>query len=159
MPVQTTYNLEMGIAYAGQRADLSPWIDRISKVAEGSDIDYGLAVVQGTEDNQAVLPSGTGGNFLGITEQTNAGVADDSNEFAYRENNEMTIARKGRFYAICEDGCDPFDDVFFRHTAGGGGSVIGAFRTDADTASADQVANAIWTTTAAAGELGVIEFA
>jgi len=68
----------------------------------------------------------------------------------------MNIIDFGRMYAVCEDGCVPGDDVFFRHTTGTG-TTIGAFRTDDDTNTADQVAGATWETTTSAGGLGIIQ--
>ena len=68
----------------------------------------------------------------------------------------LAIMKSGRIYALCEDGCVPGDDVFFRHTTGTG-TEIGALRTDADTATADQITGATWETTTAAGEIGIIQ--
>lgn len=154
-PVQTSYSAEHEKGVAGQRADLG-LVDIQSKVAEGSDINFGLAVVRGTADNQAKLPSATGQAFLGITEYTTAWAADASDIHLYQENREMNVFDFGRIYAICEDGCSPGDDVFFRHTTGTG-TTIGAFRTDDDTNTADQIAGATWETTTAAGALGIIQ--
>lgn len=155
MSVQTSYSLEYTPGKAGNRADLSGFYDSISKAAEGGDISVGLGVVKGTADDQAKIPTATGGVFLGITQRSTAGVANASDVQVYAEKSAMTIGRKGRFWAVCEDGCIPGDDVYVRHTAPG---TLGTFRTDADTAKADQVVGAQWVTTATAGNLAVIEF-
>ena len=155
-PVQTSYSAEHVVATVGQRADLGLF-DIISKAAEGSDINFGLAVVRGTGDDQAKLPSTTGQAFMGITEYTTAWAANASDVHLYQENREMNIVDFGRVYAICEDGCVPGDAVFYRHTTGTG-TTIGAFRTDADTATADEVNGATWETTASAGGIAIINF-
>ena len=58
MPVQssTDYSAAHNAAFEGQRANLG-LINIKSKVAQGSDIPFGRAVVRGTADNQAILPS------------------------------------------------------------------------------------------------------
>ena len=58
---------------------------------------------------------------------------------------------------IVEEDVTPDDDVFFRHSgAGASPEAIGRFRTDADTANADQVNSARWLTSAVAGGLAVL---
>ncbi len=55
-----------------------------------------------------------------------------------------SLVRKGRVWVVVEEAVAVGDDVYFRHTAGGGGSELGAFRNDADTASCDQLTQANW---------------
>ena len=156
MPVQDAYTAEQEVAHEGQRADLG-LIDIISKAAEGSEINFGRAVIRGTSDDQAKLPSATGQAFMGVTEFTTAWAANASDVHLYEENREMNIVTFGRMWVITEEAVVPGDPVFFRHTAGGGGSIIGRFRTDADTASADQIVGATFETTAGAGALAMIK--
>lgn len=155
MPVQTSYLAEHATAFEGQRSDFGLF-DIQSKAAEGSDINFGLAVIRGTADDQAKLPSAAGQAFLGITEYTTAWSANASDVHLYKENQEMNIVDFGRVWVICEDGCVPGDSVFYRHTTGTG-TVIGAFRTDADTATADQIDGASFETTASAGGLALVQ--
>ena len=153
--VQNSYDLEHAEGFVGQFADLQ-LTNVISRSVETAEIDFGLAVVRGTADDQCILPSATGQSFLGITARTIAGDADTAGDRKYQVNESANILDEGVIYAICEDGCSPGDDVFFRHTTGTG-SVIGALRTDADTATADQISNAVWDTTTAAGEIGRVK--
>lgn len=155
-PVQTAYEANHEPAFAGMRADLG-LVDIISKAAEGSDINFGLAVVQGTADDQAILPADAAGLFLGVTEYTTAWAANASDVHLYEENREMNILGFGRVWVVCEDGCVPGDDAFYRYAAGAGGTVIGAFRTDVDTASAAAVPGGTFRSTAAAGELAILQ--
>lgn len=155
MSVQTSYTQAHEAGFPGQIANLEV-SNVFSKNAEVL-LDFGLAVVRGTADDQATLASATGGSFLGLTVRTTAGTADTAGELKYQIGDSVNILDKGVIYAICEDGCVPGDTVYFRHTSGTG-TVIGALRTDADTASADLIANATWETTTTAGSIGQVKF-
>ena len=155
MSIQTAYVNEHIEGFVGQYADLQ-LTNVISRSVETAEVDFGLAVVRGTADDQCILPSATGQSFVGITARTIAGTADTAGDRKYQVGETANLLDEGVIYAICEDGCIPGDDVFFRHTSGTG-TVIGALRTDADTASADQIANAVWVTTTAAGEIGRVK--
>lgn len=67
--------------------------------------------------------------------------ADDPN---YPAQEAVKVMNKGRIWVAIEEDIAVGDDVYFRHTAGAGGSKLGAFRNDADTATADQLTNARW---------------
>lgn len=155
MSVQTAYTNEHIPGFVGQYGDLetSNILSRSAEVV----LDFGLAVVRGTADDQCKLATATGGSFLGITGRTIAGTADTAGDRKYQVGESVNILDLGTIYAICEDGCTQGDPVYFRHTAGTG-SVIGALRTDADTATADLIPNAVWDTTVAAGEIGLVKF-
>ncbi len=155
MSVQTAYALEHEEGFVGQCADLQ-LTNILSRSVEGAESDFGLGVVRGTADDQCILASATGGSFVGITVRTLAGIADTAGDRKYQVGESANLIDEGVIYAICEDGCVPGDDVFFRHTTGTG-TVIGALRTDADTATADQIANAVWVTITAAGEIGRVK--
>lgn len=73
------------------------------------------------------------------------------------ELEEATVLRRGRVWVVVEEAISIGDDVFFRHTAGGGGTEIGAFRTDADTATADQVTQAEWLSETAGAGVALLE--
>ena len=155
MPVQTSYDSEHAEGFVGQLADLQ-LTNVISRSVETTEVDFGLAVVRGTADDQCILPSATGQFFVGITVRTIAGTADTAGDRKYQPNESANLLDEGVIYAICEDGCIPGDDVFFRHTVNTT-EVIGALRTDLDTDKADQIANAVWVTTTAAGEIGRVK--
>lgn len=156
MSVQTSYAAEHIPGFVGQYADLQ-LSNVFSRSVETAAVDFGLAVVRGTADDQCILPSATGQSFLGITGRTIAGTADTAGDRKYQVGESANILDEGLIYAICEDGCTQGDPVFFRHTTGTG-TVIGALRTDADTATADEIPNAVWDTTVAAGAIGLVKF-
>ena len=149
------------LAYADQgqllevmKAD-SGFDDIISLLAEGI-IPFGRLVVAGTDlDRQGELPVLTGDvtnlkKVRGISVHTHAiesefpggGVTPAS----YKDEDAMSIMRKGRIAVQVEEAVTPDDAVFVRFASGGGGSELGRFRTDADTASASELANAKYVT-------------
>lgn len=122
--------------------------------AEDSDLPFGLAVVQGTADNQVKLAVATGGDFRGITVR-NLSVSNDSATglAAYADGEAVTYRNFGSIVVVAEVAVTKDDPVFFRHTAGAGGTVIGSLRNDADTATADAITGAYFAETAAIGDL------
>ncbi len=150
MPVQTTYAAEHEAAYEGQRANLS-LINIMSKVAEGSDINFGRAVIRGTADNQAKLPSAAGQEFIGVTELTTAWSVNESDVHLYSEYREMNIIDFGEMWVQTEEAVDPGDPVRFNFSITGGG-VIGRFRSS-DDGYCDLIDGATFETTAAADTL------
>lgn len=156
MPVQTSYASEMEEAFEGQRANLG-LVNILSKVAEGSDIPFGRAVVRGTGDGQALLPSTTGQAFLGVTEFTSAWAENGSNLHLYAQYREMNIINFGEVWVYTEQSVVPGDDVFFRHTADTAPlDVVGRFRKDTSGGDADQIVGATFETTTAAGGIAKI---
>ena len=155
-PVQTAYQATLDAAFEGQKTDLG-MVDIISKLAEGGDIDFGRAVVRGTDDGSAILPSVTGEDFLGVTEYTTAWAANASDIHLYQQYREMNIVRVGRIWVWTEQAVVPGDPAFFRYAAGAGGTVIGRFRKDVDTASADAIPGATFESTAGAGSLAILQ--
>ena len=155
MAVQTSYELAHAEGFVGQLADLQ-LTNVFSRSVETAEIDFGLAVVRGTADDQCKLATATGGKFLGLTVRTIAGTADTAGARKYQVGESANILDEGVIYAICEDGCVPGDTVYFRHTAAGA-EVLGALRTDADTSDADLIPNAVWETTTAAGAIGRVK--
>ena len=156
MSVQTAYDFKHAEGFVGQMADLQ-LTNVLSRTVEGAEIDFGLAVVRGTTDTECILPSATGQSLLGITVRTVAGTADTAGVRKYQVDESANILDEGVIYGICEDGCTQGDPVYFRHTTGTG-TIIGSLRTDADTATADLIPNAVWDETIAAGEVGRVKF-
>jgi hypothetical protein len=148
MSVQTSYELDIakglpGLIYALAPADV---VTRAVETAAG--VPFGVAVSQGTGDNQAVLG---GTSFLGVSirslEQEGAA---NTGAIQWDEQEAMGILRTGYIYVTCPAGCVPGDLVKYTDATG----VLDA---GAAAAGETQLTNAAWQTTAAAGELGVIK--
>ena len=108
MAVQTSYELAHAEGFVGQFADLQ-LTNVFSRNVETAEIDFGLAVVRGTADDQCILPSAIGQFFLGITARTIAGTADTAGDRKYQVGESANILDEGVIYAVCEDGCTPGD--------------------------------------------------
>ena len=123
-----------------------------------SNIAFGRAVVRGTDDNQALLPSTTGQAFLGVTEMTTAWTEQADGDHLYEEYRKMNIIDFGMVYVYTEQSVVPGDSVYFRHTADTAPlDIVGRFRKDTSGGDADQVIGATFETTTAAGEIAIIK--
>lgn len=157
---QTTMTQDPAIGYPGQLADNGSQPDLSGIVEEANGISPGLGVVWGTAGRQVSLPSAafTDADFAGFSVRKHKArqdlAVDDAED--YQDEESMPLLRDGRMIVEVEDAFVVGDPVFVRHTVGTG-SVIGAVRTDADTASASQVTGARFVSAGGAGELGVIE--
>lgn len=119
--------------------------ETLARLADAN-IDAGLGVVEGATPGQtAAAPTAaadvTGGHFLGVTMDP-----EFKNEIgaaaAYLAGDQISILEEGFIPVVVEEAVAYNDDVFVRHTANGGNTTLGAFRTDADSSNAVQVPNA-----------------
>jgi len=154
MAVQTAYDFKHKEGFVGQFADLQ-LTNVISRTVEGTEIDFGLAVVRGTTDTECILATATGGSFLGLTARTIAGTADTAGDRKYQIDESANIIDEGVVYAICEDGCTQGDPVSFRYVAGAG--QLGGLLSTPVASETDVVPNAVWDTTTAAGQIGRVK--
>ena len=126
-------------------------ITQAELVAFGQEIPFGVGLVAdpraAVEGNQARLPrlaaEITGGPFLGVSFRDSS---IESNENGYPDKSAVPIVHRGRIYPLIEDPNDVTPEgmpaVYCRFAAGAGGTQLGAFRTDDDTASCALVPNA-----------------
>lgn len=120
-------------------------------------IPFGLAVVKrtgaGTTDRSCMLPSAAGQILLGIAERqtqlTNPVAPDDK----IAPLSIMSVGHQGTWYVKVEVDVDAEDPAFFRHTASGSNTLLGAWRNDADTATADAATGCKFKTSALAGNI------
>lgn len=156
--MQTTYSAQPARAFAGMLDAMLEGASTLSRFNEESaSIPYGVMVAQGTAENQIANLSGTGDDFLGVTihEHTEIDSAGEAAEIE-ADGGKASILRKGRIWVVVEEAIALTNDVYFRHTAAGA-EVLGAFRTDADTADADQLTNARWLTTTSGAGVALLE--
>lgn len=134
-----------------------------TSTSDTDEIPFGRAVVRdtaGASDKSVKLPSGSGDVFVGITlyQQNHVDNTDTNGEQAWQVDVEFPTLYIGQVWVKPEETVAPEDPVFFRHTSGGGGSVLGKFRKDADTASATQAKNARYVTGGTSSDFVLIEF-
>lgn len=124
----------------------------------GNPIPFGRGVVAGATPPLGVLPSITGFLFEGISRHKAKVAPNDGTGAKYEAGEAISVVRKGRVWVLAEDVIALDDDVYLRHTLGGADQVPGRFRTDADTARADQITNARWVSvTSGVNELAQLE--
>jgi hypothetical protein len=119
-----------------------------SMVAELDGVGYGLCVIQGTDEDQAVLPSGdfNVANVRGMVMQAHELEMDypTTGKYegeTYSEGELMSIAREGEFYvkAIGTE-ITRTDAVYVQHTENGDAKV-GMFRNNVDGSNAKDVSS------------------
>ena len=138
------------IGFHGQQNSAFPaWID--SQHAEGGDIGFGVAVVRGTADDQAALPTAgfVTGDIVGVTLRSQASEVDSANAVtAYAENNAMSVLKTGRIYLTVSDGATRGDPAYVVVNTGEIVSTVG---------SNVLLTGATWVTSAGAGEVAELE--
>lgn len=154
---QLAHTINMPVARAGNVADSSDMQDTISRLVEdAAGALAGTLMVPGTDaEAQAIVPTTTGevtnGAALGVA------VYDASKEPArtaaalaagaeYDVEQALPILSAGRIWVLCDAAATIAvgDAAFVRFAAGAGGSVLGTFREDADTATAVALPNAVF---------------
>lgn len=131
----------------------------------GNPVPFGRGLARGGSPGLAVLPSATSFVLEGVSTNRAKALPKDNTvsppqtgTARWNEAESMTVLRRGRIWVIPEDAVTITDDVYVRHTQGSqSNQTPGRFRTDADSAKADQVTNARWLTAAGAGELALLE--
>lgn len=148
---QLTYDLQTEVAVAGMQADMNP--SEINSYNATVALDFGLMVSKvAGDDDGAELPTASTADMIGVTVRDLTKVSGD-----YQIGDAASVMKKGKVYVKVEEAVTPDDDVFVRFANGAGGTVKGIFRTDADTATAVQVTNAKFMTSADAGGVAVID--
>ena len=161
--IQTSYSIDMLVAFAGQLADLND-NEAVSGNLEGAiNIPFGIGLKKGAADDGYVVPSGSTDVCNGISVHTHAidniGLSGLSPATAGIQPGEMfTVLRRGYIYVKVEEAVVRGDPVFMRYAAGAGGTILGSFRKSADTATAALVKGAQYLSTAASGGIAKIFF-
>ena len=149
---QTAYSLEHDVAVSGGLADVNNTSrDTYNNPVDEIKFGHMVAKVSGDDDG-CEQPDSAGADLLGVSLRK---ISTENDKYAAKS--AVAVLRRGQVFVEVEEAVTPDSDVFVRHTAGGGGSELGIFRTDADTASAVQITNARFKTSAAAGKVAVLE--
>ncbi len=131
--------------------------DTISRLAEdAAGVGAGTFLVPGTDaENQAIVPTSateiTDGDGLGVamfdaSKEPAQTAAAETAGHEYDVEQAVPVLGKGRIWVLCDDAATitANSQAFVRHMAGAGGSDLGRFREDADTASAAALPNALF---------------
>jgi hypothetical protein len=93
-------------------------------------------------------------DFEGIAMYDASHMIERDQETEYVDKDSVPVIRKGAVYVITEDACTPSDDVYVRISGTG---QLGAFRSDADSASAVKITNGRFSRTSTANGLNILE--
>lgn len=149
MSPQLSYDHEMQKAIPGMVSDLT---DKtiISRAAEG-DVDFGLALVQGTDPQKQVKVPTASAVFEGVSAERFYIEQDlATGEGVNKDGESVAVLRKGRIWVHIDQDVAINDPVYFRHTSSLGKE--GYFRKDISGGEADLVPTAIFRRTATAAE-------
>lgn len=120
-------------------------------------IPFGLGVAQSsTANDQAHLPVASGETVIGISVLDQSIPIDDNDVHQYTAGSVLGIMRQGRIWVIPEDNVTIGGSVYIRHTASANGTQFGAVRSDVDGATAAQLTQATFATTATGGNPAVV---
>jgi hypothetical protein len=157
MAVQTTYVLDKGIGFAGQILN-AEFAQKISRIAAGA-IPFGRGVSRRASPadtpEQVGLPAATGdvsATFRGVSLRDESRKANTG----YEVNDPVGIGRKGVFVVEVDEVVLDGEAAFCRHASGAGGTTLGRFRNDADTATATAVPTGVFRGVTIAGPDGVL---
>lgn len=156
MTVQTSYALDKALGLPGCVADTYP-SGKDSKLAVAA-VPFGRCVVRRAAETaeQCNLPSAS----TDVTARPRGiSVLDATRKpgTAYEANDAVTYLRKGRIWVEVEAAVAVDGDVFVRFAAGAGGTALGAFRGDADTATAVALPTAKFLTATSGAGLALVE--
>jgi hypothetical protein len=155
--MQTVHAIDMPGARAGLVADSATVRDVISRLCEdAAGAAAGTLQVPGTTaETQAKAPSTavsiTDGDGLGVVmydaskaPATTAAALAAGNEYDTKQT--LPLVAKGRIWVRCDPAATIVANTpaFVRFVAGAGGTVLGRFRQDVDTASAAALPNAVF---------------
>jgi hypothetical protein len=159
MAVQTSYAQNMLPAFPGMKADLAPGYARSMAQGEASaEVPFGVAVAQGSADDTCILPSGSGAKIVGVAlHSATYQPLYQLGTVGLKPKTTVNVMEKGTVWVTVEENVAKEDPVFIRHTAGAGGTQLGAFRKSADTASAIQQKGCRYLTSASAGGVAMVE--
>lgn len=163
MTAQSSYSFYQSIPFAGVLADLASDIDIRSYVNQDVvGLPFGIGVAQGTDDNGCILQVDINSKVLGITTHTHAVdpyfLPTSPTTAGVPLKGTVGVLKKGRIFAIAEVAVVPGDIVTSRYTAGSGFKTqVGSLGNSTDSSSALQITQAAWSTTAAAGAVGIAD--
>jgi hypothetical protein len=123
-----------------------------AQTGAGGTFTAGVSILDGTVN----LADFVGVALLDLSMVPNVVPSQDQTA-EYHDADTVSVMRKGAIWVETEDACSEGGDVYVRVGTGAGGSQLGAFRSDADTASAVQITGARWGKDSSASGLNVLE--
>lgn len=159
MSVQTSVDTNYAAAIAGlPQGDVISTNDRYAEVA----IQAGVLVCQGTADGQCKLPTSSGevAKGLGIAPSRindSRFPSGGSAGVTYQISDTVGAISRGKVWVTVEDAVTAGSQAYARHTANGGNTQRGAFRSDADSSNAAAVTGCRFLTSTSGGGLALVD--
>lgn len=163
MTVQTSFTVDKTRAYAGMLADASH-CDTITKIATSA-VPFGYGVVKRASPADGVEQAGVPTATADVTARPRGvAVKDESrkgpqsgNVGGYEIGDPMTLLKKGKIWVPVEGAVAQDGSAFCRFADGAGGTAEGAWRADADTATAVAFPTAVFRTATGAAGFAILE--
>lgn len=163
MSRQTSVSFTPNAAIPGDvHGDIGASMTRAASVV----MQGGLLAVLASNDDDCKLPTASGDitSVLKPLGVTRSNVARDPNfpsggtaGYTYQIGDSVELVSRGRVWVTVEEAVAPGDDVYVRHTASGGNTQRGSFRTSSDSSTAALLAGARYLTTASADGLALVD--
>ncbi|PSO85606.1 MAG: hypothetical protein BRC41_08215 [Cyanobacteria bacterium QH_9_48_43] len=153
----TDYTKYIPKGFEGQVAQSETPVLRSATNADSRVIPYGRVVVRGSNDGEAVMPSSATETIFGVAIREDLYEESIDGDDGYEQKRRFPYMRRGVVYVVPEEAVTPADDVYYRHTANGGNTEIGRFRTDGDSSNATQITSASFLASASAGDIVPLE--
>lgn len=154
---QTNYSMSQDTAVAGQLYGVGPQ----TILTYNNPVDailFGVAVAKVSADANGIeKPDSSGAVIVGVAVRDPSIEYDPDAENQFEALSDVPVLRRGQIYVYCEEAVTPDDDVYVRHTANGGLTVLGAFRNDNDGGNALALSTAKFLTSAGIGGYAVLD--
>jgi hypothetical protein len=156
---QLTYANNISPGFPGMKVDLVDDYVRSYVNAEATaEIPFGVAVAQGASDDACILATGAGVTWVGVAlHSNNYDPTYDLGTVGIKPKKTVGALVFGTVWVLVENAVTVNSRVFIRHTAGAGGTQKGAFRGDADTATAIEARGCRYLTAAAGGGVAQVQ--
>ena len=152
--VQSSVGLYAGKRYEGQIDTLQ--VNNVSDaILETANVGMGLAVAAGSADGIVKPFNAIDASFGGVTvrRHTLVNAYSSTDAPAYETGHSLAMLNMGYIVVKAESAVVKGNNAFIRYVAGAGGTVLGSFRADVDTASAVEVAGLVYAESADAGDM------
>lgn len=158
MSVQTSYLVDAVKGTAGQLVD-SGNCEKISRTCDQTTLGFGLFVARRNTQSDTPEECGAPTATADVTSRGyGVSVKDElAKPGGYSQYEEVRILRKGRIFVDAEEAWTDGAQPFVRFASGAGGTVLGSFRSSADTATAVALPGARYVGTGSAAGLAVVE--
>lgn len=141
--VQSTYSETLPIAQAGMPADADYSAD--TRICESAAIPFGVAVSQGTSDNEALIGAASATVFAGVSIADKT-INNDGGADGYNQYDNMGVMTRGDIWVTVGGDVTAGGDVTFASTTG-------VLSSAATSGTQFAVTGARWMTTATSGNL------